>query len=755
MEWFTRLGSTPALRRGAIAGVAVLLSYALLGFLVLPGILKNTLSKFLTENLHRETTVREVRVNPLDLSVTVRDLSIAERDAPGTWISAGEIYANLQLATVIRGGPVLREVRFTRPYVNIVRRPDGSYNVTDLIEEYSRKRPGESKPLKYSINNIRIVDGKVDFEDGPKKTHHEVKEIRIAIPFLSNLPYHVEQFTQPTFYAIVNGKEVSFSGETRPLHETHETEFNVSVSNLDLPHYLEYLPVRREYEVPSAFLDLKGVVSYVAHRDKPPVLQVEGEATLREVRILGRGKAPMVWLPMVHVALSPSDVVARDVRFAGITVKDPEIDAAIDPNGNLNLLSLLPGKAKGNTVEAEGGETPPKSGGDESGGSFSVESFRLSGGKVRFSDASRGAPFRTALGEIRIEADRLTTEKGKTADALFSFSTESGESFGLKGNLSFSPIASEGTATLDNLVLKKYSPYYADAVRFDVTGGTLGIRTGYRFSIAEGKTEHRLAGLAARIAGLRLRQREEREDFLSVPEFTVTGADIDIDRRQVVVEEIATTKGSLVLRRSAAGELNVARLLPDATPPPTPFGLLRKGEAGREESEKVWVATLKKVAVDRYAVRFGDLSTDPPVDLSFDRIRFRAENVTTEKNRKGKFSFSTGYDREGSVSLSGYLSLDPLSVNGRLAAKTVPIGRMQPYYAERVKILLTGGSVTVDGDVSFDAPRGVPPRATFRGEVSVNDFSSLDKAREEDFLRFGTLHFGGADVGYNPARVAV
>jgi hypothetical protein len=80
---------------------------------------------------------------------------------------------------------------------------------------------------------------------------------------------------------------------------------------------------------------------------------------------------------------------------------------------------------------------------------------------------------------------------------------------------------------------------------------------------------------------------------------------------------------------------------------------------------------------------------------------------------------------------------------------------MQPYYTERVKILLTGGSISAEGNVSVDAPKDKPVRAGFRGEVSVNDFSSLDKALEEEFLKFASLHFGGVEVEYNPTSVAI
>ena len=151
MKWLEYVRSKPMVRKGLIAGGALLLVYTLFGFLALPAILKSVLSKTLSETLHRKAAVQGIRVNPLELSVSVRGLTISEPDGTGTWISAAEVFANLQLASVIRGGPVFSEIRLSKPYVNIVRRRDGSYNFTDLIEEFTKKPVKESKPLKYSF----------------------------------------------------------------------------------------------------------------------------------------------------------------------------------------------------------------------------------------------------------------------------------------------------------------------------------------------------------------------------------------------------------------------------------------------------------------------------------------------------------------------------------------------------------------------------------------------------------------------------
>ena len=409
MKWLEYVRSNPLVRKGLIAGGVAVLLYTLFGFLALPPILKSVLSKSLSETLHRKATIREIRVNPFELSVSVRGLAISERDAPGTWISAEEIFANLQLASVVRGGPVLSEVRLTRLFMNIVRRPDGSYNFSDLIEEFSKKRKKrveESDQLKFSFNNIQILDGSIDFDDGPKKTRHEIRGIRIGVPFLSNLRYYVDRYVQPSFAAVVNGKEVSLKGRSKPFSESLESVFDVNISNLDIPHYLEYVPLQREYEIPSAFLDVKAVVTFTQHKDKPPTLTAEGDVTLKDVRVSGKDKSPMVRLPLVKAGIFPSDLVARDFRLASLQVQDPEIDVSIDRNGTLNLLSLLPEKQKENTLEEKGETNAPKGEPDAKDQKFTVDSIRLSGGKVRFADASRGSPFKTASGRYPDRRER-------------------------------------------------------------------------------------------------------------------------------------------------------------------------------------------------------------------------------------------------------------------------------------------------------------------------------------------------------------
>ncbi|MBP2673855.1 MAG: uncharacterized protein H6Q84_695, partial [Deltaproteobacteria bacterium] len=752
--------SLPWYRKGLLAIAAGVGLFTLAGAFALPAILKPVLRDALAEALHRKTAIREIRVNPFSLSAAIRGLEISERDSPGTWISVDEIFVNLELASLYRMGPVLKEVRLTKPLVNVVRRKDGTYNFTDIIEERKKIRSERTKPLKYSFNNIQVIDGRVEFLDEPKNAKHVVDAIQVSVPFLSNLRYALKRYVTPFFAAIVNGDAVSLQGRTKPFEDSLESSFDINIIDLDIPKYLEYVPFRRDYEIPSAFLDVKAVLSFLQRRDGPPSIRVEGYALLRDVRVTGKDRSPMAVLPATRAVISPADLGAGEFRLASLTIDDPEIDVLIDNNKRLNLLSLIPEKQKETASDESGEADPPEAEKGRGETVFSIDAIRLSGGKIRFTDASRTPSFRTALGGIRIEVDRMSTEKGKAAEASLALSTEAGETFGLKGTLSLSPLASEGTITVGKLVLGKYAPYYRDSVRFDVIRGTQDLQTGYAYAQASDGAGFLLHDLGAAIGGLQLRQREEKEDFLDVAVLSVKGTRIDPDKREITAGEIATDKGRIAIRRMDGGALNVSRLVPGGDPSGGAREIPKsetasKGKAQGEAAEPPWVLTLKKASVDRWDVRFDDGATDPPVALAFEGIRLRAENVTTAKNGKGTFAFSTKYNREGTLSLAGSLSVDPPEVAAKLRAKTLPIGHLQPYYTEDVKVLIRGGWLTADGNVRLAATRDGAFHAGYRGEATVERFASVDKAIGEEFLSFSTLHFAGIDVRYRPTSVAI
>ena len=371
-------------------GIAFLV-YTLFGFLAAPPILKGFLKKNLSKTLHREVEIEKIRINPYALSVNVTGFTIRERDLPGPFVSFDALYGNLEIVSLFRLGAVLKEIRVEAPYVHLARNRDGKYNVSDLLEEFAAKKESppprpEKKPFRFSLNNIQIRNGSIDFDDAPKETRHTVREIRVDIPLLSNFPYHLDSFIQPVLEANVNGTAVSLAGRSRPFKRSHETYFDIDIRKFDIAYYLAYVPFPLNFDVRSATLDTKGTVFFVQYKDRGPTLGFAGRIAVDNVDVQDSGGKPLLRLPLLDLSIASSELISRRVRFSSILVQSPELHLERDGDGKINLASLLPQKEAGKTEGKKEGEAQGE--GKEAKVSIKADTIRVAGGTVEFTDAS-------------------------------------------------------------------------------------------------------------------------------------------------------------------------------------------------------------------------------------------------------------------------------------------------------------------------------------------------------------------------------
>jgi uncharacterized protein involved in outer membrane biogenesis len=230
-------------RTRILVGTGVfLVVFTLIGFFAVPPILKSVLTTQLTTALHREVTIAEVRVNPFALSATLRGLAVKEPKGPEVFASFEELYLNLEASSLFRWAAVVKEVRLTKPFVRVVRRPDQTYNFSDLVPGPQPPPKEPPKPVRFSVNNIQVVDGGAEFSDEVAQKKHAVREVSVGIPFLSNIPSQIQTFVQPGLSAIVNGTRYAVQGKTKPFADSLETTLDVDVGAWTSPTISRMFP---------------------------------------------------------------------------------------------------------------------------------------------------------------------------------------------------------------------------------------------------------------------------------------------------------------------------------------------------------------------------------------------------------------------------------------------------------------------------------------------------------------------------------
>ncbi len=755
------------LRNSLLGAGALLVVVAVAGFLVAPPVLKSLLVTKVPAVLHRKVAVRQVAVNPFALSVTIRGFVLDDRNASGPFLSFDELYVNLGLASLFRGGPIVKEVRLERPFLHVARTDANTYNFSDLVEEFASK-PGEpeKKSLRFSVNNISLRGGRIEFRDGPKNRVHNVTDIELSVPFISNIPYYVNRYVRPFFAARVNGTPVDLRGRTKPFAESRETSFDIDIRGFNIPAYVEYVPARLNVRIPSALLDVIGKVTFTEYRDRAPTLGYGGKIALRNVKVTEGGGSDLLAFPLFDVDVASSDFMARKIAVSRILLQSPAVAVRRDRAGTLNVQSLVgpspPSKSPAKEATAQKEKSPGPEKGKVAGGAtwtVTADSVRIAGGKVDFRDLAAAAPFRTTLDNVSLDVRRFTNARDGKTEADFSLRTEAGETVAVKGTFSVDPPAAQGAVAIGGVRLKKYAPYYAKSVLFGIEDGTLDVSGRYAAAEAGKKYDVVLSDLETSLRSLRLRKTGEKEDFLSVPAFSVRNVRIDLGRREAVIGDVASRGGRAAIVRAAGKDWNVATLVP--APPAAAGGGAAaaknegRGTGGGKGREAPWQVRLGRIDVDRYAVRFEDRGPSDAVVLDIRGLALKGENLSTKKGAVGKASLALQVAGKGSVSARGSVSLEPVGARLAVDVRDIDIVPLQPYFTEKVKVLVTGGKVSASGTLTVASGAGPTPTVGFAGDVGLSGFASVDKAFSNDFLKWESLSVTGIDAGYNPTRVAI
>ncbi|MFI5180749.1 MAG: DUF748 domain-containing protein [Thermoanaerobaculia bacterium] len=711
----------------------LLILWAVAGFLVLPRLLRPVVERKLTERLHRPVTLRSLSINPFALSATLEGLSVKDRDG-GHFFSFESLYVNLEMSSIFRGGPVLSAIRLSKPAVTLIRFPDGTYNLQDLLpkpEPGPAKEEKDEKPLRFSLNNIEVEGGSVDFDDRPKQTKHAVRGLRIGIPFLSNIPSKVEITTQPVFEAKVNGAPLSLHGETKPFSETRETTLDLVFDDVDLPFYLAYVPAETPSKLTSGRLDAKLTITFAQPLKGSPALLVSGSSVLRKVAVSYGGRPILAW-DRFEAVIDSVDVFGRKALIRSMKAAAPEVWVRRESMGEHNIAKALAAPA---TPAARGGKkaaalAPP----------FLVEigEIGIESGKVHYDDFAFHPPFQTVFGELTASLKGFSTAPGKSASIEASTNSDKGELLRNTGTVSMEPFVLAGSFSIDGVPLKRYSTFLDEFVPVVIEDGLLDLKTQYRFSTGKDANTV-LTGFSAAVKSPRLRKKSEKEPFFKAASLSLSETSIDLAKHEVVLGSLESATGLLAVVREKDGRADLMSLMPqpppDAPPPPP---------------SPEWSVTLKKLALSGYTVKIDDRGFDRPARYSLTKTDLQLENLSTARDSKGMLTVRAGLDGKGLATAKGPVGFKPIFAELKLDVKGVDLVPLQAYALPNLKLDLARGSARAAGTLSLQEDAGGKASVVYSGDALVSGFFAVDQVTKFDFLKWETLSASGMKAGYNP-----
>lgn len=247
-----------------------LLLYTVIGFFVVPPIVKWQLQKQLPVFTYRQAVVKQVWVNPYALSLTVRGLSLTETN--GTpFAGFDELYVNFQLSSLFRWAWTFSEIKLTKPSLTVTRFADGRFNFENLLTNSASASNENSALPPALIQHLQITNALVTFTDHTTPT-----------PFDTVLgPTHLELnnlSTRPNEhgpYSILattdDGESFAWSGTVSVRPPQSQGEFKLL--NIPPAKYGPYLAHFTTLRVASGSLDVSAAYA-IRLAGFPPELEV-------------------------------------------------------------------------------------------------------------------------------------------------------------------------------------------------------------------------------------------------------------------------------------------------------------------------------------------------------------------------------------------------------------------------------------------------------------------------------------------------
>jgi uncharacterized protein involved in outer membrane biogenesis len=651
--------------------------------------------KNLSEHLHRSVVINDIDLNPFALSINITGFSIQDRETEERLFSFKEFYANIQVASAVKGGVILKEVRVENPYVNISRHDETSYNFSDLLAENqtdAAEPAAKSKPLKFSINNIQVLDGSIDFLDSFKDTKHSVRGITLKIPMISNLPHLVDIYVQPLFQATVNDTPFMLEGRTKPFSDSLETIIDLDIDGVNIPHYLAYVPVQMNFKVLSGTIDVKHSFTFTQYTDRPASLIVAGDVALNSFQVVDMEGNPLINIPRLDLALALSDLISGEKHLSKVLIHSPEFHIRRDREGNLNVLNLILKRLESRLEKQAEKDAPPVL--------LRVDEFRIDDGTISFTDNSPLDPVESRLDNFDLTVNDFSTMKDQMGTLSLSSLIDKKGSITVNGNAGINPLSVDTEFELKDIDIIPLQPYFTDKVKILVTGGSFMTGGKITLDIPEGgEMKASFRGKAA-LSNFSSVDKAKSNDFLKWNSLYISDIDFQFSPLKVGIKEVALTDFYSLLIVNSDGTLNVQGIVKDdkAAGETASDEIEKKPAVSPQKESPTGQININTVTLQAGTVNFSDKHIKPNFAANLLEIGGRVSGLSSEKGSRAGVDLRGKLENYAPLEIKGTINplAEDLHVDLQVNFDDMDLSPLTPYAHKYVGYTIQKGKLSLD-----------------------------------------------------------
>ncbi len=766
----------------AIALVVLIAIYGLIGFFAAPPLIRHVAEGQLSEALGRPAHIGRVAFNPYALRLEADRIRVDEKGGAGAFFSTERLVVRLSWFSLLRFAPIVDEVKLDSPQANIVRYDAQRFNFTDIVEKFSKPSKPSGGPTLFSVSNIDVENGRIDFDDRLLGRKHVIDQLSLGVPFIATLPSQSDIFVDPRFDARIDGSLIRIGGKTKPFAASRESDVELKFDSLDVPQLLSYLPAKLPVTVQTGKLagDLK--LNFVM-AGEVPTLTVTGTTDLTAAQVVDAKRAPLFAARAVHVVAASLEPFQQVFHFDEIRLDQPSLHVARERSGELSVASAL--TAPSTAASSSAASAAP--GASEAAAvsqaaaplDVSIKHFALNDGDIALDDRAPAQPVSVSLTHLMASLDDFSTLSKAPARYAVRTALAQGGKLEATGSLGLAAKVADMKLTADALPLTLVQPYLDDVTAARIEAGTLGTTLTVKADWSKAPSSVQVSAGDVTLKSLKVEGpavaagQNAPAPAIAFDEGHVAIKQVDLAARRADIAGIDVTGLSVKGARSKDGRIDLATLAepphqtreaaaktqPARTQTPQQRARERSTTAGTGKAQlanasspggaqPAWHYIIEVLRLKNGSAQIVDDVPAHPATLGLSSIQLDVRNVSDDMSRPLPVKFAATLNGKGTLEVSGDVVPSPLDASLTLHADRLDLAAFEPYLGNELNATIASALLNAWGDVKLGMA-GDALNASYKGGAALTDVRLLDRVTSAPLAGWRSLALARANVHYD------
>jgi hypothetical protein len=735
--------NSPRKRKFIKWAIGLFMAYTILGFLILPPIVRVVAEKQLSAQLNRKVSIQTVKINPYVPSVTILGLLILDKDGQ-PFVSWDKVYVSFRVTSIFTKTLTFGSIEVVKPFARAQMNKDYSFNFSDLITKFTSGAPSPapkqpSNPFFLRVKQLSITNAMVS-----------VADYTVRIPFrriIGPVNVTLENFqTRPEgngTYSIAGtsdaGEDFSWRGNfcLVPLRSDGRLTVDHITLNKFAPLYQDIV----NFEIRSGQIGVHAEYHFEWSPSNHEIIVTNADYALRHFQLAQPGSTNDI-VEVFHLSVTGAnaDLQAHRAEIGRIFSSGAKLFVERDRNKTVNVVELA--TPKENPANASGAillllrsvtNTVAMLINTTNQWNATIDEVLFTNCEARLEDDANSRPATLNLDHINFTAKNISNVPNTNLTSELSLDWNTNGTIHVVTTASISPLAADVHLDLENLGLNTLDPYLESQANLLIPEASFGLNGDVQARTPPGSLPEVKFDGDLWLNDFRAVDGGTAEDLLKWDSIRVSGIDANLNPPMVSIKQILVDGVSVNAVMETNKTINLLEALHPAMSGPvtTNAPVIAKNAAvpGTNALAALPPVSISAIVITNTQVHFTDRSLTPNVNLLIEQAEGSISGISTTELQHGDVDLHALVDGVGPAKITGHINPFSGTQTNHLTIQLASMDLVptSPYSGKFAGYRIARGNLYLD--LEYDL---VGRKLKSKNVITLDQFTFGDKVNSPD-----------------------